>query len=591
MPQGLSSIPSKPGVYLFKDSRHNVLYVGKAKNLKMRIKSYFRKSSVLDPRKTSMMRDVKDISSIVTRNELEAFILEANLIKQYKPRFNVILRDDKNYPYLKLNIHDEWPGIEVVRTVKKDNALYFGPYVPASALRDIITFIRRHFQIRHCRLSFQKPLKPCIQYQMGRCVSPCAGYVSREEYAKLIEEVRHFLRGNKKTLVAQLEKKMLALSREMKYEEAAAVRDRIKAVMRALESQKIISPELRDLDVIGFHQGEQEVLFTVLFIRNGCMIGSRDFRVHTAGIVPEKELLSMFITQFYSKEIIPPAEILTPALPDDAKPLKEWLGQRMGKKVKLVKGVKGKKKDLVAMAMENANFAFMEGKTPTTNDIIREVRTRLSLVHPPASIGAFDVSNISGNEAVGAFVHWEEGSFHPDRYRRLRIKTVKGVNDYSMMEELMKRILAQLEGKLPSLLMIDGGKGHLETAKKAISESISFAKNRTEVVAIAKDPDRVFLSASDTPIGLEDKRRSSLLLKSIRDEAHRVAVGYHRKIRGKALFTSPLENITGIGKKRRLELLRVFGSIENIKNATIEEIAGLKGFTRSIAGHLLKELR
>jgi len=591
MPQRLSSIPSKPGVYVFNDTRQKVLYVGKAKNLRNRIRSYFPKKSVPDPRKASMMRDVHDFSYIVTANELEAFVLEANLIKQYKPRFNIILRDDKNYPYLKLNVQEEWPGIEVVRKITKDGALYFGPYVPAGALWDILAFIRKSFQLRDCRFSFNKPMKPCIQHQMGRCVAPCAGYVSREEYAKLVDEIRLFLSGEKKDLIDSLEKKMLKLSQEMKYEEAAGIRDRIRAIERAMESQKIVAPELGDIDVIGFYQEGNDVLFKVFFIRSGIMIGSKDFLVHTAREFPAKELLHIFIMQFYSKDIIPPAEIASPVLPEEAMTLEGWLGQRMGKRVKIRKPMKGKKRELVDMAMENANFAFRERRALTTHEIALDLQERLHLVHTPGSIGGFDISNISGDEAVGAFVYWEEGDFDRDRYRRMRIKTVRGVDDYSMMEEMIERVIRNLEGDVPDLLLIDGGKGHLEIAKKVVEKNRAALKKVPELVAVAKDPDRAFLTTSDEPVNLEDRKRSSLLLKSIRDEAHRFAVGYHRKLRGKAFFASPLENVRGIGKKRRLELLRVFGSIENIKNATIEAISGLKGFNRSVAENLLRELR
>jgi excinuclease ABC subunit C len=591
MPQRLSTIPSKPGVYVFNDTRQKVLYVGKAKNLRNRIRSYFQKKSVLDPRKASMMRDVHDFSYIVTGNELEAFVLEANLIKQYKPRFNIILRDDKNYPYLKLTVHEEWPGIEVVRKIIRDGALYFGPYVPAGALWDILAFIRRNFRIRDCRFSFNKPMKPCIQHQMGRCVAPCTGYVSREDYGKLIDEIRLFLNGEKKDLIGNLQKKMLKLSEEMKYEEAAGIRDRIRAIERAMESQKIIAPELGDIDVIGFHQEGSEVLFKIFFIRKGIMIGSKDFLVHTVREFPDKELLHEFIMQFYAKEIIPPAEIAAPVLPEEARILEGWLGQRMGKRVRIRKPVKGKKRELVDMAMENANFAFRERRAMTTREIVLDVQERLNLVHTPGSIGGFDISNISGDEAVGAFVYWEEGAFDRDRYRRMRIKTVRGVDDYSMMEELIERIIRNLEGSIPDLLLIDGGKGHLEIAKKVVEKNCAALKKVPEIVAVAKDPDRAFLTTLDKPVNLEDRKRSSLLLKSIRDEAHRAAVGYHRKLRGKALLTSPLESVTGIGKKRRLELLRVFGSVENIKNATIEAIAGLKGFNRIVAENLLRELR
>jgi excinuclease ABC subunit C len=587
----LSAVPSNPGVYIFKDVRQKILYVGKAKKLRNRIKSYFRKSSGLDIRKEAMMKEVKDVAYIVTGNELEAFVLEANLIKQYKPRFNVVLRDDKNYPYLKLTLNEEWPGLEVVRKIKKDGALYFGPYVPAGSMWETLAFIRRNFHIRDCRFSFDKTMRPCIQHQMGRCLAPCAGYVSSEEYLKLIDEVRLFLRGERKGLISGLEKTMLKLSEETRFEEAAKIRDRIRAIEKAWESQKIISPELGDIDVIGFYREGGEASFKLFFIRNGIMIGSRDLFLRNVGEVPDKELIRTFITQFYAKEIIPPAEIITPLLPEESKSLETWLRQRRGGKVMILSPRSGKKKELAGMASENAVFAYRDRKEVNTGELLGELKGRLGLKKSPEDIGAFDISNISGNEAVGAFVYWSEGAFKKDRYRRLKIKTVQGIDDYSMMAEIIERIINNLEGDLPDLLVIDGGKGHLETARKVINDHSGLLKKIPDLISIAKDPDRAYLTTSDDPVNLEDRKQSSLLLKGIRDEAHRFAIGYHRKLRDKRLLESPLERIHGIGKKRRLELLRVFDNIDDVKKATVDRISGLKGFNRKIAENLLRDLR
>ncbi len=591
MLEKLSSAPSKSGVYIFKNAKERILYVGKAKNLRNRLRSYFQKLSGLDVRKTAMMRDVRDFSYIVTGNELEAFVLESNLIKQYKPRFNVILRDDKNYPYLKLTVNEEWPRLEVVRRIKKDGALYFGPYVPAGPMWEILSFIRRNFRIMNCRYSFDKPMRPCIQHQMGRCLAPCAGLISREEYLKLIEEIRLFLNGKKKELIDGLEKKMIKLSEEMMFEEAAKVRDRIKALEKAWESQKVVAPELGDIDIIGFYREGSVVSFEIFFIRNGIMIGSKDLFIRNIENVSDKELMHTFITQFYSKEIIPPSKITTPVLPEELKPLEIWLGQRKGAAVKIMSPKRGKKKELINMALENAFHAYRNRKEPGLHELLNDLKERLKFEKPPEDIGAFDVSTISGNESVGAFVYWSGGEFEKDMYRRLKIKTVQGVNDYSMMEEIIERIIRNLEGKLPDLVIIDGGKGQLEIAKKVTDKNIAAFKEPPMLIAIAKDPDRAYLTTSKTSINLEDGRPSSLLLKKIRDEAHRFAVGYHRKLREKGLLQSPLEIIPGIGKKRRLELLRVFGSIEYIRNATIDEIARLKGFNKRVAENLLNGLR
>ncbi len=587
----LSGIPSKAGIYTFKDLHQKVLYVGKAKNLRNRIKSYFQKASGLDARKEAMMKEVKDLAYIVTGNELEAFVLEANLIKQYKPRFNVILRDDKNYPYLKLTVHEEWPGLEVVRKIKKDGALYFGPYVPAGPMWETLAFIRRNFPIRDCRFSFDKPMRPCIRHQMGRCIAPCAGHIGREEYLRMIDEVRLFLNGKRKDLIGNLEKTMQKLAEEMKFEEAAKIRDRIRAMEKAWETQKIVSPELGDLDIIGFYKEDGESSFKAFFIRNGIMTGSKDFFIKHNESVPDKELMHAFIAQFYAKEIIPPAEIIVQVLPWEPESLEAWLKQRKGGMVKISSPKRGKKYELVGMAQENAVLTYRAKQEVPGNELLREVKERLNLRKPPEDIGAFDISNTSGNEAVGAFIYWAQGSFQKDRYRRLKIRTVKGADDYSMMAELIDRTIHNLEGNMPDLLIIDGGKGHLETAGKVIAKNTAVLIKSPDLIAIAKDPDRAFLTTSDGPVSLADRKQSSLLLRSMRDEAHRFAIGYHRKLRDKALLQSPLEIIPGIGKKRRLELLRVFGSIEDIKNASVEKIAGLKGFNKKVAENLLRALR
>ncbi len=591
MLEKLSTVPPKPGVYIFKNAKECVLYVGKAKNLRNRLRSYSQKSSKLDPRKTAMMRDVRNFTYVVTDNELEALVLEANLIKQFKPRFNVILRDDKNYPYLKLTVNEEWPRLEVVRRIKKDGALYFGPYVPAGSMWETLAFIRRNFMIRDCRYSLDKPMRPCIQHQMGRCLAPCTGLISREEYLKLIEEARLFLSAKKKDLIEGLEKKMLRLSGETRFEEAATIRDRIKALERALESQKVVAPELGDIDVIGFYRVDSEVSFETLFIRNGVMIGSKDFFIKNIENISDSELMHSFITQLYSKEIIPPSEIIVPMLPEEPESLKMWLGQRKGAGVKISTPKTEKKKELVDMASENARLTYRSKRELKFDDLLQDIKERLKLERLPEDIGAFDVSTISGNESVGAFVYWSEGEFRKDMYRRLKIKTVQGVDDYSMTREIIERIIKNLEGNIPDLVIIDGGKGQLDIARKIIAKNLAIFKEPPMLIAIAKDPDRVYMRKFEEPVDLEDRRRSSLLLKKIRDEAHRFAVGYHRRLREKELLRSPLERIPGIGKKRRFELLKVFGSIEGIRNATIDEIAGLKGFNKKIAENLLSELR
>jgi excinuclease ABC subunit C len=538
-----------------------------------------------------MIKNVKDFSFIVTDNELEALALEANLIKQFRPKFNVILRDDKNYPYLKLTVQEEWPKLEVVRRIKRDGALYFGPYVPAGSMWETLAFIRRNFQIRGCRYVLDKPMRPCIRHQMGRCPAPCAGKISREEYLKLVDEIRLFLKGEKKDLLEELGEKMQQFSEEMRFEDAARIRDRIKALQRAWESQKVVAPELGDMDVIGFNRGEGMVSFAVFFIRNGIMIGSKDLVMKNIGNLSDKELLHTFLSQFYSKEIIPPLEIITPLLPVESKSLEKWLKQRKEETVKISAPRAGKKKELIAMASENARLVVREIRETKIDDLLMEIKKKMGLEKFPEDIGAFDVSTISGNESVGAFVYWKGGEFNKEMYRRLRIKTVQGIDDYAMMEEIVERIIKNIDGNMPDLIIVDGGKGQLEIVKRVLDKNRTVFPEAPMVIAIAKDPDRAFIPTSEEPVDLNDGRPSSLLLKKIRDEAHRFAIGYHRKLRAKGLMQSPLERIPGIGKKRRLTLLRHFGSIEAIRNATIDDIKSLKGFHKGIAENLLNALR
>jgi excinuclease ABC subunit C len=582
--QEFSKIPRKPGVYIFKAVKERVLYVGKAKNLRSRMRSYFLDSANLEPRKAAMVRQVRDFSYIVTDNELEALILEANLIKQYKPKFNIILRDDKNYPYIKIKTAEEWPSIEVVRKAKKDGNFYFGPYVPAQAMWEALAFIRRNFLIRTCGYSLDKPMRPCVQHQMKRCSAPCAGLVSKEEYRKIIDEVMLFLKGEKRELLKNLEDRMHALSEEMRFEDAAKIRDRIFKLQRAFESQKVVSPELGDIDVIGYYIQKTEDGFTrfnvainVLFIRNGILIGAKDFFIDNIIASNEAEMLHSFIELFYSKEIIPPAVILVNVMPAEIRPLKAWLKKKKEESVNIEVPADGKKMELLHMANENARLHFGTKKKSTFDEILEILKDRLHLAKVPLSIGAFDVSTIQGSESVGAFIYWENGAFKNDKYRHLKIKSVAGVDDYAMMHEIVERVLVR-EHLMPDLVVIDGGKGQLEVARKVMED----LHINTDLIAVAKKPDRAFI-LNDEIIDLEDKSKESLLLKKIRDEVHRFAITFHRKLRDKRLMESQLEKIPGIGKKRRLELLRHFGSIDNIRNASAEEIAAIKGFNSKIA--------
>lgn len=586
MIQELSNVPARPGVYIFKGAGEKIIYVGKAKKLKNRLKSYFQASAKLDPRKSAMVRMVKDFSYIVTDNELEALILEANLIKQHKPKFNIILRDDKNYPYIKITTAEQWPRIEVVRKIEKDGNLYFGPYIPSEAMWEAIAFIRRNFLIRACRYSLDKPIRPCIQHQMKRCPAPCAGLISPEEYKKIVDEVILFLKGEKEELLKKLEDRMLKLSEDMRFEEAAKIRDKIFKLRKAFESQKIIAPELEDIDAIGYYRKDNNIAINVLFLRNGALIGSKDFLLENVITPNDSEIMHSFIELFYSKEIILPDTIIVNIMPSDIRPLKAWLKKKKGQKINIDAHPEGKKKEILHMSNENARLHLLSKiKRPALNETLGILKERLHLKKIPSSIGAFDVSTIHGSESVGAFIFWESGDFKTNMYRRLKIKAVQGIDDYAMMQEIVERVLKK-ENLVPDLIIVDGGKGQLEVARRVLQE----LNIDTDLIGIAKKPDRAFLTNNEI-IDLEDRSSAFLLLKKIRDEAHRFAISFHKKLRHKRLIESILENIPGIGKERRLKLLRQFGSIENIRNASIEDIARLKGFNNKIAQKVLEALK
>lgn len=593
MKHKLALVPVNPGVYLLKDHKDKILYVGKAKNLRNRLKTYFQRTESLDARKSSMVKLVRDFFFIVTKNELEALVLEANLIKQYKPPFNIVLRDDKNYPYLKLTIADKWPRIEVVRKIERNGSLYFGPYVPSQSMWDALAFIRRNFPIRTCKHPLDTPMRPCIDYQMGRCIGPCTDKLSRDEYMKVVEEVRLFLSGERKGLIKTLAEKMTTLSNELRFEEAARMRDRINSLNRLWESQRVISPELGNIDAIGFYSDGIDAVFNVFFVRNGTLTGTRDFFLRAAGSMPEAEALHGFIEMFYSKEIIPSREIIVRSRPIDMKNLIWWLETKRDGKVKITVPKENKRIDILRMAEENAYQILRCRKTATgTDTMLSSISELLNLPGIPSSIGAFDVSTTTGNESVGAFIYWRDGEFVKDMYRHLRIKGVAGIDDYSMMNETITRTLNNIKDRIPDLIIIDGGKGHLEIVRDVIeSNAITLSSGRPPMlIAIAKDPDRAFTMSSDV-IGLNNRSPECLMLRKIRDEAHRFAISYHRKLRGEKLIKSPLEKIPGIGKKRRLELLRFFGNIDAIRDAATDEIAKLKGFNRKIADKLLTTLR
>jgi excinuclease ABC subunit C len=606
----LSRVPASPGIYIMKGPRERIIYVGKAKNLRNRLRSYFQKSPSLDSRKAKMMEDIREFDYIITENELEALALEANFIKRFKPRFNVILRDDKNYPYLKLSINEEWPRLEVVRKTEKDGALYFGPYIPSGAMREMVRFIRRHFPVRTCSYNLNKPFRPCVQYQMGRCLAPCSSSLrseaDRDTYLEIVKEIRAFLEGEKRELTDLLREQMQRFSDEQRYEEAATVRDRLKALQRAWESQRVIAPELGEVDVIGLYRELDEASFYMLFIRRGMVVGQKDFFLKKVGEVEDKELVPAFLEQFYSKEMLIPARIIVPYRAHYSIQ-KKWLSKKHGSPVRIGYAQGDLEGKVLKMADENALYSFSKHKNRKVDVTLQEIKNMLHLDSVPQRIGAVDVSNISGAEAVGAVVVFEDGRFVRDNYRRFKIKGVEGIDDFAMIGEVVERYLKNIakdKEKVPQLILIDGGRGQLTYAEKAVKgfdlpveiAAIAKARNSKQNENVKKGDapaslDRIFIPGRVTPIPLEPFLPSSHLLQKIRDEVHRFAIDYHKKLRTKRTLRSPLENIKGIGKTRRLVLLKHFGSVDAVRQASVDELSVLKGMNRKVAEELKSALK
>ncbi len=598
----LEPIPKLPGIYIMKDGKGEMLYIGKAKSLFHRVRSYFSDAADQAPRTRIFVRKVKDIKFLTTKTEQEALILESNFIKKHQPRYNVLLKDDKHYPYIRMTTQETFPRLEVVRRVKKDGATYFGPYTMVREVRDTIRLIYKIFPLRQSNdeLDGNPKRRPCLNYQMKRCLAPCAGLVSPEDYAKVVNDVVLFLKGKNTELVKSLKEKMNEASTHQRYEEAAVYRDKVEAIKTVVDKQKIISTSQIDQDVIACTSDRGWSMVQLLAVRGGKMIAEKIYKMKNLNQEDDSETLASFLKQYYADELALPSEILLSHVIEDAELIEQWLTEKKQGKVHLEVPQKGKKRDLVKMAEENARFAMRTelDKEDVATRSLEELQETLSLKNFPRVIEGFDISNISGTNAVGSMVVFENAKSAKEKYRRFKIKTVAGIDDYAMITEVMIRRYARLldEGKpLPDLILIDGGKGHLNTGYKAL-ESLEL-EGRIDLACIAKgkfrsnlETDEVFLAGKKDPVWFKENSPSRFLLQRVRDEAHRFAIDYHRKLRGKGSLSSPLEGIPGIGKKRRLMLLKEFGSIENIKNATLEELQKLPGITKSIAEKVIKSI-
>jgi excinuclease ABC subunit C len=600
----LRNLPDRPGVYLMKDKAGKILYVGKAKNLCHRVRSYFGRSGDSRFLVRFFVCKVEDVECLVTDTEKEALILENNLIKKFKPRYNVNLKDDKTYFNLRLDVQNPFPKLTLVRRVRKDGSRYFGPFSSSRAVKDTINFIERYFQLRRCTNdSFKKRGRPCLYYQMGQCQGACVGLVDERLYRERVKEVILFLEGRNRQLIRILGERMEAASQELLFEEAARLRDQIESIERTIERQKIVSFRCVDQDVIGFYREGAFVEIQVMFVRQGKLTEGQSFSLSSQEL-SDAEILSSFVKQFYGGDRLVPQEILLPLAIEDHDTVSEWLTDQRGKKVNLRNPKRGSHRQLLNMAQKNAEISFRGKQTQEKNleATLAELQDRLRLSRVPRRIECFDVSNIMGTAATGSMVVFQDGQPDKSRYRHFKIRTRSQPDDYGMMYELlMRRYFKGANGNgLPDLIMVDGGKGHLMVILEVLKDlkvkgidAIALAKTRRLEGRLKlgdKSGERVYIPRIKDPVYLPKYASVTFLLQRIRDESHRFAISYHKKLRKKRNLRSALDDIPGIGKVRKEQLLRRYKSLRQIQNASIEELAATNSVNRAIAERIYRFL-
>jgi excinuclease ABC subunit C len=592
-------LPTSPGVYIYKDATGKVIYVGKAVNIKNRVLQYF---TAIDkhPVKTKQLVDnIRNIEFMVTNSEEQALIIESNLIKKHKPRYNIRLKDDKAYPYIKISIKDKWPTVSIVRRISNDGNKYFGPFVNSRNVRGTIRVIERIFPFRNCKtLSDSLPKKPCLNYHIGRCSGPCVGAISEQEYLDMIKNIISFLEGKQEQVIKGLKLRMAALSDSMDYEKAAAIRDQIESIDDVIKSQKISLSIPGDKDAIAFTQKGNLAYAEMFIIRGGKVLGHNNLLIE--GVKEERpdKIISEILKQYYLVAAGIPAEIVVQYQPEDKKTISEWLTHLRGSKVKMITPVKGTNKKLIDIIEQNAikgmEFNQLIKYTEVDYSLIAEdIKNVLHLKNVPYRIEGYDISDIYGAFAVGCVVAFEKGKPRKDFYRRFKIRVTGVIDDYSMMQEILERRLNKyLSGEdkwsvIPDLILIDGGKGHLNAALKVFRK---LNITNIDIISLAKEQEQIFIPGQPTPIILDYTSVALHLLQRIRDEVHRFAITYHKSLRSKKMNLSLLDEIPGIGAKRKKALLKAFGSTEKMKTANLEDIAGVDGITRKLAESILRQL-
>lgn len=581
----LAVLPEKPGVYLMHDATGKVIYVGKAVVLKNRVRSYFRNLASHTPKVKAMVAKIAEIETIVTSSEIEALILECNLIKKYRPRYNISLKDDKTYPYLKVTVNEPYPRLFVTRRLLRDGAKYYGPYADAGAMHATVKLLRSMFPLRTCRK--MNPDRPCLNYHIKRCLAPCAGYVTRAEYHNMIKSVCMVLDGRTAELERDLKQRMTESAENYAFEEAARLRDQLQAVERLNEAQKAVTTNGGDMDVFGFGQDMTGLCVQIFFVRKGKLIGRDNFFLQDTGDTPE-EVMTAFIKQYYNEATFIPREIVLPYLPEtEEKQLIEiWLAEKAERKVEVILPQRGVKKDLLKLANDNAvkllDERLRKGSLSLKNDVqaAEELQKALGLTKPLERMDCFDISHMQGSETVASMVVFRNGSISKKDYRKYKIVSAEGKpDDFKSMQEVVYRRYKDYED-LPSLVVIDGGKGQLSSALEVIN---GLGLHDLPVVGLAKREEEIFKPHQSESILLDKDSAALHLIQRIRDEAHRFAITYHRKLRGKRNLVSVLDHVEGIGPKRRQELWKAFKTLDAMRSASVEELAAVESMNHAAA--------
>ncbi|OON98617.1 MAG: excinuclease ABC subunit C [Epulopiscium sp. Nele67-Bin004] len=591
----LKKLPDTPGVYLMKNDFDQVIYVGKAVNLKNRVRQYFNNSKKHSVKVEKMVENIETFEYIITKTEVEALVLECNLIKKYNPKYNIRLKDDKHYPYIRIDVNNTFPKATIVRSMKKDGAKYFGPYTDAGAVSEIMQIIKKAWPLRTCTRKLPidtNKERACLNYHLGNCVAPCIEMIDQTNYKHMIDEVVSFLGGNYKEVIHKLEEQMQVASDEMNFEKAIILRDQIRAIYKIEQKQTAINSSMNDQDIVAFARGEQDTLIQVYFVRQGKLIGREHFLFTNSTDETIETVFRDFILQFYANATFIPKEIIVEKVPEEFELLEQYLSDKKGVKVTLKLPQKGVKHNLLELASQNAYVTFsqfgdkLKKQQERNNVALTELVQLLNLDDVPNRIEAYDISNTAGVQSVGAMVVFEGGTPKRSDYRKYKIKTVIGPNDYASMEEIIERRISRAENILPDLFCIDGGKGQVGVVSRILKKY----NIEIPVCGMIKDDKHktrgLFFEGKE--LDMQKNSESFKLVTRIQDEVHRFAIEYHKSLRAKNQVQSILDNIDGVGKKRKEQLINYFGSVNNIKEATVEEIEKVEGISNQVATNIYK---